>query len=170
MLLKFVLHIGMEKLYPAGYEAFFLNPSVGMERVVKGGWLSIRGTMWLFGLLFASCAAVTPPIPVGYLEGKVIIGPLRPVQRAEEPASRVPPEVYAAYPIKIFKPNGQTWVADVKVGPGGAYRVALAPDTYVVALAGANIRISRGGDLPKTITIASGQTVRLDIDIDTGMR
>ncbi len=92
------------------------------------------------------------------------------MQRAEEPASRVPPEVYAAYPIKIFKPDGQTWVADVKVGQDGTYRVALAPNNYVVALAGANIRISRGRDLPKTITIASGQTVRLDIAIDTGMR
>ena len=97
---------------------------------------------------------------VGYLEGKVTIGPLRPAQRVDAPAAPVPAEVYAAYP----------WVADVNVRPDGTYRIALMPDAYVVARARTGIRGGRGGDLPKRITIASDQTVRLDIDIDTGMR
>lgn len=111
-----------------------------------------------------------PPTPVGYLEGKVTIGPLRPAQRVDDPVRPVPPEVYAAYPVKIFKSDGATWVADVNVQADGTYRIALAPGTYVVALARMGIRSGRGRDLPKTITIASDQTVRLDINIDTGMR
>lgn len=111
-----------------------------------------------------------PTTPVGYLEGKVTIGPLRPSQRVDEPAAPVPAETYAAFPIKILKSDGATWVADVKVRVDGTYRIGLVPDTYVVALAGAGIRIRHGRDLPKTITIVADQTVRLDIDIDTGMR
>jgi len=107
---------------------------------------------------------------VGYLEGKVTIGPLRPAQRVDEPPPPAPPEGYAAYPIKVFKADGATWVADVNVRPDGTYRLALAPDTYVVALARPGLRSGRGRDLPKTITMTSGQTVRLDIDIDTGLR
>jgi hypothetical protein len=30
--------------------------------------------------------------------------------------------------------------------------------------------IGRSGDLPKTVAIHAGETVRLDIDIDTGIR
>jgi len=56
-----------------------------------------------------------PPTLVGYLEGRMTIGPLRPAQRVDEPASPVPPEVYTAYPVKIFKSDGATWVADVRV-------------------------------------------------------
>lgn len=141
---------------------------------------------WLCGLFLVGCAmamatsqpaatatsgeSAMPPTPVGYLEGKVTIGPLRPAQRVDDPARPVPPEVYAAYPVKIFKSDGATWVADVNVQADGTYRIALAPGTYVVALARMGIRSGRGRDLPKTIMIASDQTVRLDIDIDTGMR
>ncbi len=50
----------------------------------------------------------------------------------------------------------------------GTYRVALAPGTYVVDIAPTGRDRARG--LPATVAIASGQTVRLDIDIDTGMR
>lgn len=111
-----------------------------------------------------------PHTPVGYLEGKVTIGPLRPAQRVDDPARPVPSEVYAAYPVKIFKSDGATWVADVNVQADGTYRIALAPGTYVVALARMGIHFGRSRDVPKTITIASDQTVRLGIDIDTGMR
>ena len=146
--------------------------------------LLIGCVVWPSALLLGACAARArepgrtsaplptgmPPASVGYLEGKVTIGPLRPSRRVDEPPPPVPPEVYAAYPIRVFKADGATWVADVNVRPDGTYRLALAPDTYVVALARTGIRIGRARDLPKTITIASDQTVRLDIDIDTGMR
>lgn len=151
---------------------------------MRGEWLLIGCPMWILGLLLVACAAATPqpsatstsagsatpPTPVGYLEGKVTIGPLRPAQRVDEPAGPVPPEAYAAYPIKIFKSDGATWVADVKVRPDGTYQIALAPDTYVVARTGAGVRTGRSPDLPKTVTILGGQMMRLDIYIDTGIR
>ena len=59
-------------------------------------------------------------------------------------------------------------VTTVTADPESGYTVALKPGTYVVAIPKQGI----GGspDLPATVTIRSGETVRLDISIDTGIR
>jgi hypothetical protein len=44
----------------------------------------------------------------------------------------------------------------------------LAPGTYRVELQRRGIDISK--DLPQTVTISTGNTTRLDISIDTGIR
>lgn len=105
---------------------------------------------------------------MGYLEGHVNIGPLSPVQRIDQPTPVVPPEVYAARSINIFRSDGTTLVTNVKINSVGNYRVELAPGTYVVAIARSGV--DRAAGLPTSITIESGQTLQLDISIDTGMR
>ncbi len=105
---------------------------------------------------------------VGYLEGHVTIGPLLPVQRVDQPTPVIPPAVYAARSINIYRSDGVTLVTNVKIGPDGNYRVALAPGTYVVALAKSGV--DRAAGLPKSITIETGKTIQLDISIDTGIR
>jgi hypothetical protein len=105
---------------------------------------------------------------MGYLEGQVTIGPLRPSERLGEPPPPVPPAAYAARVIQVFAADGATLVTRVAINPDGTYRVALPPGPYRVDLARAGR--DRARELPTTVTIASGQTVRLDIDIDTGMR
>lgn len=116
----------------------------------------------------AATAAPTSNAPVGYLTGHVTIGPLQPVQRAGVPPATPAPEVYAARSIDIFQADGATLVANLKINSDGTYHIALSPGDYVVALARSGIDRARG--LPKTITIESGKTVQLDIDIDTGIR
>ena len=111
---------------------------------------------------------VTSTPAYGVLEGRVTIGPLTPVERAGVPTPTVPPEVYAARSIDIFQADGTTRVVNVKISSDGTYHVKLPPGTYVVNIA--KTGIDRGTDLPKTVTLASGQTTRLDIDIDTGIR
>ena len=140
----------------------------------------------LFGaLLFAACqptTSLTPSPPaeskavptstsaaqVGILAGRVTIGPLTPVERVDVPTPTVPPEMYAAHSIQVFQADGATLVANVKINPDGAYHVELPPGTYVVDLP--KIGLERAARLPTTITITAGQTTRLDIDIDTGIR
>jgi len=119
-------------------------------------------------LVFAIVLAACMPAEVGYLEGRVTIGPLQPVERVGETPPPVPPEVYAARSLNIFQSDGTTLVTKVKIGSDGAYRVSLPPGTYVVALAPSGIDFSK--DLPKTIIIESKKTVHLDIAIDTGIR
>lgn len=104
----------------------------------------------------------------GYLQGHVSIGPLRPVEKAGEPAPTVPPQVYAARQIIIYHPDGQTVVTRLKLDDQGNYHVTLAPGEYVVNMV--RVGIDRAGGLPAAITIQSGVTQTLDISIDTGIR
>ncbi len=103
----------------------------------------------------------------GVLTGRVNIGPLQPVQRVGPPPT-TPPQVYAARTIDVFLADGKTRVANVRIDSDGTFRIALPPGTYVVALARSGI--DRARELPKTITVESGKTIQLDIDIDTGIR
>lgn len=113
----------------------------------------------------ASPGAAAP----GYLEGRAAIGPLQPVERVGVPTPTPPPAVCTARSLAIDAADGRTPVTTVQLQPDCTYQVALPPGTYVVRLAQ---RPGIGGskDLPKTVTIASGQTTRLDISIDTGIR
>jgi hypothetical protein len=102
----------------------------------------------------------------GTLTGKVSIGPLCPVEPCTIPHDRLV-AAYAARPITISTPGGIV-VTTVTADPESGYTVALKPGTYVVAIPKQGI----GGspDLPATVIIRSGETVRLDISIDTGIR
>ena len=127
----------------------------------------------LLAALLVACVPPGLPGPAptaqpGYLEGKVTIGPLSPVQKAGETPPPPPPEVCTARSIDVSAADGKTLVANVKVSAECTYRVALAPGSYVVNIA--RTGIDRGTGLPKTVTIAGGQTVQLDVDIDTGIR
>jgi hypothetical protein len=102
----------------------------------------------------------------GTLTGKVSISPLCPVEPCMVPHDRLI-AAYAARPITISTPDG-TVVTTVTADPESGYTVALKPGTYVVAIPKQGI----GGspELPATVTIRSGEMVRLDISIDTGIR
>ena len=102
----------------------------------------------------------------GTLTGTVSIGPLCPV----EPCTVTHDQriaAYAARPITISTPAGSV-VTTVTADPETGYTVVLKPGTYVVDIPHEGI----GGspELPKTVTVRSGETVRLDISIDTGIR
>jgi hypothetical protein len=105
---------------------------------------------------------------VGYLAGRVNVGPLRPVERVGVTPPPVPPEVYTSRSLNIFQTDGRTLVKNVPFNGDGTYRAELSAGTYVVDLK--HTGIDRARDLPKRITIARGQTTTLDMDIDTGIR
>jgi len=101
------------------------------------------------------------------LTGNVSIGPLCPV----EPCTLSHDQLVAAYsarPLSIALPGGavvDTVIADPETG----YAVSLKPGTYTVA----DMRhqgIGGSRDLPATVTLRSGETVWLNISIDTGIR
>jgi hypothetical protein len=124
-------------------------------------------------LVLLACSIFSPPemIPMppgGTLEGKVTIGPLQPVERVGQPTSTPAPEVFTSRSLNIFQADGKTLVTSLHFNPDGTYRVSLPPGTYVVDIPHTGIGFAR--PLPKTITIHSGETVQLDIDIDTGIR
>jgi hypothetical protein len=111
---------------------------------------------------------IIPSPPSGILEGKVTIGPLQPVERVGQPTPTPAPEVFTSRSLNIFRQDGKTLVTSLHFNPDGTYRVSLPAGTYVVDIPHSGIGFAR--PLPKTITIHSGETIQLDIDIDTGIR
>jgi len=102
----------------------------------------------------------------GTLTGNVSIGPLCPVEPCTISHDRLV-AAYAAYPITVSGPGG-TVITSVTADPETGYAMFLKPGTYVVDIPHQGTGGSR--DLPKTVAIRSGETVRLDIAIDTGIR
>ena len=123
----------------------------------------------LFGviacLLFAACSDEV--LQAGTLEGQVTIGPIQPVVRpGEDPA--VPPEVYAARKVMVYDKNGKKLIQEVSLGHDGYYSVELQPGIYTIDIN--RIGIDSSSDVPGQIEIISGETIKVDIDIDTGIR
>jgi hypothetical protein len=102
----------------------------------------------------------------GTLTGNVTIGPLCPVEPCTLSQDRLV-AAYAARPITISKPSGSV-AAMVTADPETGYSVDLMPGTYLVDVPHQGIGGTR--ELPETVTISGGETVRLNISIDTGIR
>jgi hypothetical protein len=110
----------------------------------------------------------TAPEIKGLLIGHVTIGPLTPVVRIDQPTPTIPPEVFTSRQLDVYQADGKTWVSSVQFKSDGTYQISLMPGNYVIALPRKGIEHAR--ELPKEIKIEAGQTVIVDIDIDTGMR
>jgi hypothetical protein len=103
----------------------------------------------------------------GFLEGKVTIGPICSVEIEEVPCE-IPPEVYEERKIVIYTQDKESMLAVVNIDGDGNYRAALDPGIYVVDINYTGADFSK--DVPREIEIKPGETVRLDISIDTGVR
>lgn len=102
----------------------------------------------------------------GTLTGYVTIGPLCPVEPCTVPQDQLA-AAYAARTIIISNMGGSV-IAEAVPDPHSGYSITLKPGTYRL-----DIRyrgIDRSPDLPKTVIIRAGETVQLDISIDTGIR
>lgn len=105
---------------------------------------------------------------VGFLDGRASIGPLQPVERIGVPTPTPPPAACTSRGLVIFSAATGQEVNRISFGADCTYRVALPPGAYRVDLAPSGIDRSRS--LPQTVTINAGQTTRLDVNIDTGIR
>ena len=103
----------------------------------------------------------------GILHGKVTIGPIVPVEQPGVDYD-IPCEVYQARKIMVYDRNHESLVKQVDIDCDGRYRTELNPGFYVVDINRTGIDYSQ--EVPAEIKIESGLTVRLDIDIDTGIR
>ena len=106
--------------------------------------------------------------PPGSLEGHLKIVSSKPVQPSDENMAAETAENYADYPLIILSQDRKTEVTHVTADGSGKYRVELAPGDYVLDVQ----RRPRGRvrATPQPITVVSGQAVRVDMDIDTGVR
>ena len=127
--------------------------------------ISILLAVIVSGLLLTGCSAGN--LETGTLDGTVTIGPIWPV----EPPGGNPPipcEVYEARKVMIYDKNGSKLVKKVDLDCKGYYSINLNPSVYTVDIN--HVGIDRSPDVPTKIEIRPGETVELDIDIDTGIR
>lgn len=112
-------------------------------------------------LLLFGCASQ----PDGTLAGKITIGPLCPV----EPCGLTQEQIDMAYTsrtIIVYASDRSTIITQMSIPPGGNYSIRLSPGTYFVTIRPGGI-----GDYPlQQVSISSGQTTTLNMDVDTGIR
>ena len=118
--------------------------------------------------LVLACTAAGGAAPPGFLEGHLKIVSLKVVDLAGGGPSKGGPEVYAEFPLIIRGADGKTEVARVTADEKGNYRMALPPGKYVLDVQGR--APGRVRAQPRPFEIVSGQTARVDMDIDTGVR
>jgi len=75
---------------------------------------------------------------------------------------------YASYPLLILSKDGKKNIREVIADKDGNYRVSLPPGDYVLDAKGRKPKGIRAK--PKPFTIVSQQAVRVDFDLDTGIR
>jgi hypothetical protein len=131
--------------------------------------------MILKRLLIAGCAFL-PLLAIraddtakkGFLEGHLKITSLKEVELAGGNPSKYTAENYSEYPLIVLSKDRQKEIARVAPDRDGNYRVSLPSGGYVLDVQG-----RRPGGVratPQPFTVVSGQTVRVDMDVDTGVR
>jgi hypothetical protein len=104
----------------------------------------------------------------GIVEGHLKIISLKEVELAGGTPAKLTAENYAEYPLIILNKDGQKEVARMTPDREGNYRISLPPADYILDLAGRGQRRLRAE--PQPFAVVSGQTVRVDMNIDTGVR
>ncbi len=105
--------------------------------------------------------------PMGIVAGHLSIISPKEVELANGNAATVTGETYAKYPLIILSRGGKE-ITRVTADASGNYRVALPPGDYVLDVQGrarGHVRAK-----PQPFMVVSNQTVRVDLNIDTGIR
>jgi|SRR3989344_3385550 len=121
-------------------------------------------------ILTSSCAQQPRVAEKGFLEGKITIGPLCPVER-DPPDPRCQPtrETYDAWQIDVFTSNKKA-VAKIQPNLDGTYKIELPVGKYIVDFEKQQSFRIGGNNLPADISINSEKTIILDVNIDTRIR
>jgi hypothetical protein len=118
-------------------------------------------------LLLAGTASLSAA-PMGFVEGHLKIISPKEVELADETPSKIAAATYVDYPLIILSHDGKKEIARVTADENGNYRVALPPGDYILDVQGrppkGHVRAK-----PQPFTVASNQTVHVDMNIDTGV-
>jgi hypothetical protein len=121
----------------------------------------------IFVVLIGGTAA-SDAVPPGFVEGHLKIISPTPVELADGNTPTFTAETYSEYPLIILNQKEKKEITRVTADRNGNYRVLLPPGDYVLDVEGRARKHVRAG--PQPFTVVSNQTVRVDMDIDTGIR
>ncbi len=128
----------------------------------------LRRGLIVAGAFLIASGGTSSPVPSGFVEGHLKIVSPKTVQLAEDRVSKFAPVNYADYPLLILSKDGGKEVARITADENGHYRVALPPGDYVLDAKGRAPQGIRAE--PRPFTIVSQQTIRVDMELDTGIR
>jgi hypothetical protein len=115
-----------------------------------------------------NCTGSDHAVPPGFIEGDLHISSPQPVELADGNPPPVTAETYAEYPLIILSQDGKKQVALLMADGNGHYRQALPPRTYILDV---QDRVRKHVHAkPVRFTVVTNQTVRVNMDIDTGVR
>jgi hypothetical protein len=118
------------------------------------------------GLLVSACAdaAIVGSSGAGAgIQGRVVLGPMCPVQRAESPC----PERPIQADITVAGSDGKT-VATGHSGSDGAFRISLKPGSYTVTAKQSDSGLAFGK--PVSVDVPAGTFVHVNLLVDSGIR
>ena len=131
----------------------------------------LTGLVCLIGIAFA--VACTTTIQTGIVQGTVTIGPVFPGPAILGDSRPISPDVFSARKVVIYESSGKNVIQAVDIRQidqtaTGYYIAQLKPGTYIFDIK--KNGIDHASEVPKTVTVSTGQTIVLDINIDTGIR
>ena len=72
---------------------------------------------------------------IGFLEGKISIGPICPVEKdPPDPGCLPTAETYKAYPVSVWTSNGKRKICKINPELDGSYITDLEPGNYLIIL------------------------------------
>jgi hypothetical protein len=130
----------------------------------------ILGLTVIIGLLLnAGCDKMSSQ-EAGFLEGKISIGPICPVETdPPDPGCLPTAETYKAYPVAVWTTDGRRKIIQINPAMDGSYKTDLEPGKYLIMLETNKNNIG-SSNLPVEVIIISDNITTLNIDIDTGIR
>ena len=119
-------------------------------------------------LRLAGHAASEQAVALGFLQGHLRIVSAKPVELADGNGPTVTAETFAEYPLIVLNHDTKKEVFRFIADKNGNYRVALPPGTYVLDVQDRVRKHVRAK--PQQFTVVSNETVRVNMDMDTGVR
>jgi hypothetical protein len=104
----------------------------------------------------------------GVLQGHLKIVSLQTVQPADGSVPTVTAEAYAEYPLVVLSSDGKRQLAVFTADANGNYRVELPAGTYVLDIENRVRKHVRAK--PISFTVVAGQSVHMNMEMDTGIR
>ena len=125
-------------------------------------------------ILISGCDTIktVDSVKVGFLEGKVNIGPICPVASyPPDPKCQPTEETYKAWPIVVWDKDKIVIISKITPDVNGNFKIELITNNYIIDFENEKQFYGVGGsNLPIKIDIKPKETTKIDINIDTGIR
>ena len=131
--------------------------------------MSVKYVVLALGIFLLAFSSSLKAAEQGFLEGhlKIILGMA--AQASDDmPRSEIAPESYAEYPLVVLSQDGKKEVARLTADEDGNYRIILPPGNYILDVQDRAAKRLRAR--PQPFTVVSNQTVRVDMNINRGIR